>query len=819
MIDEKGLTSAEAKNLLIKHGPNKLPEKPPPTPLQILIEQFKSPLVYVLLGAGLITVLLREFGDAIVIGSSVLINTTLGFLQENKANNSLQALKSLIHPTAKAIRDGEEKTIPITDVVPGDIAVLNTGDKVPADGVMIQTSHLFIEEAILTGESVPVSKDEKDKVFLGTIVTAGRGYMRVEVTGAQTEIGKIAEKVQNIEEETPLSRQLEAFSKQLTYLVIGLVGFVFVVGLFSGRELVEVFLTSVALAVSAIPEGLLVALTVVLAIGMQRILARKGLVRSLTSAETLGGVTTICSDKTGTLTEGKLRVVDVIGDKILLATQAILTNDKDDPIVLAAWDWGTDIVKNTKKLLLAHERLDELPFDAKDRFAATLNNFGSKNKILVNGAPEYLLEWSILSEKEKKEIKQKIEEYSEKGMRVLGMAEKTINSSKVAIHSSDVKNGKLTWNGLLAYSDPVRSGVKEALVKTKQAGIRLIVITGDYKKTALSVLRDLGVSIEAEFVIEGDDLRKMTSLDLGKILKNKQDILFARTTPEDKLKIVEALKSNGEIVAMTGDGVNDAPALARADIGVVVDSATDVAKESSDLVLLNSSFATIVDAVEEGRVIYDNIRKILLYLMSDAFEEIFLVCGVIIAGATFAKDLPLPITAAQVLYINIISDGFPNLALTLDPKRKESMQEPPRDPKEQLVTPWSRALIFIVSLTGGITAFYIFYINYYQFHDVEIARSVAFATLGVNSLVYVFSVRALKKPFWTVNFFNNKWLWFAVIGGFVVQLAPYFFRPLGNFFEIVPINLEEWIEVFAAAAIMFVVIEIMKIFYNRSNIK
>jgi len=451
-----------------------------------------------------------------------------------------------------------------------------------------------------------------------------------------------------------------------------------------------------------------------------------------------------------------------------------------------------------------------LPFDSKERFAATLHKFNGKNKILVNGAPEFLLNWSDISETEKQEVLKKIEEYTERGMRIIGMAEKQVASSKNKLNSKDVKS-KLTWKGLLVYSDPVRPGVKEALVKTKTAGIRLIVITGDYKKTAMAVLRELGVEVTIDHVIEGEQLEKLSTVELSKLLKQGKDILFARTTPSEKLKIVEALKANGEIVAMTGDGVNDAPALAKADIGVVVNSATDVAKESSDLVLLDSSFATIVASVEEGRVIFDNIRKVLMYLMSDAFEEILLVTFVIIAGATVFPDLPLPITAAQVLYINLISDGFPNLALTVDQKRENSMSEPPRDPKEKLVSSWVRSLIFIVSLTGGVTSFIIFLFAYRQHQNVEIARSVAFATLGVNSLVYVFSVKALDKPFWTVNFFNNKWLLVAVFAGLILQLAPYFIRPLGNFFEIVPINMEEWIEVFAAAFVMFAVIEIMKL--------
>ncbi|OGM01947.1 hypothetical protein A2115_03775 [Candidatus Woesebacteria bacterium GWA1_41_8] len=588
-----------------------------------------------------------------------------------------------------------------------------------------------------------------------------------------------------------------------------LVVFVFVVGVISGRELLEMFTTSVALAVSAIPEGLLVGLTAVLAIGMQRILKHKGLVRNLVSAETLGGVTTICIDKTGTLTEGKMKVVDILGDEGELANQAILANDMDDPIVIAAWEWAVDRISNRKvkirveELRQDHKRLDSLPFSSKDRFFASLHKWKKdKNIILVNGAPEYLLKWSKLSDSEKKKLTQKIEQLTVKGKRVLGMASKLVGDKKDKLNPDDVKTN-LQWVGLLAFTDPLRQGVTEALQKTKKAGIKLIVITGDYAETAVSIMNQAQVEVDESLITLGGDLEDITEDALREKISASPISLFARTTPEQKLKIVDALKANGEVVAMTGDGVNDAPALNRADIGIVVESASEVAKESADLVLLDSSFDTIVAAVEEGRGIFDNTRKIILYLVSDAFEEITTVVGTIILA------LPLPVTAAQILWINLISDGLPNLALTIDPKEKDAMLLPPRNTKEMLVAGWMRLLILIVSLSGGIIALLVF-IWFLRTDSLLVARSMAFATLGVNSLIYVFSIRTLKEPFWRENPLDNKWLNLSVVAGLVLQILPFVHPTLRGFFKLTALTVYNWLLVFLVGFVMFIIIEIGK---------
>ena len=813
-----GLTSKEAKRRLERFGPNKLPEKPPPSDFYIFASQLKSPLVYVLVVAGAITLFLRESSDAVIIFFAVFINTILGFLQERKAGRALYALKELVHPKARVIRDGKLRQINLEAIVPGDVVVLYQGDKIPADGKLIEASRLSVSEAILTGESVPVKKNSGGEVYMGTIVSFGQGRFLVQETGAKTQIGKIAEQIQEPVEDTPLKRQLGTFSRRLSLLVLGLTGFVFVVGLLTGKEIVDIFTTAVALAVSAIPEGLLVALTVVLAIGMQRILKRRGLVRNLVSAETLGGVTTICVDKTGTLTHGKLKVVEVLGDRQEVAKQVFLTSD--DPVMEQALEWAKEKIGiEIGHLKRKHVRLDSIPFAPQNRFFASLNKGGGDtpaggNLILVNGAPELLLEWSNMEDNQKIKLQKEIRELTGEGKRVIGMAKKEAPVSVRKLSKKHIVED-LSWVGLLVFSDPVRAGVREALAQTRNAGINIMVITGDYAQTAVFVMKELGMEVKKENIVLGENLEKLTVSEVAEKLKQRKSgqkdsiMLFARTRPQQKLKIIEALKINGETVAMMGDGVNDAPALRRADIGIVVGDATDVAKEAADLVLLDSSFETIVAAIEEGRGIFDNIRKIILYLMSDAFAEIVAVIGSILLG------LPLPVTAAQILWINLVSDGFPHLALTVDPKRPGLMKRPPRDPSEPLVASWVRSLILIVSVSGGLMALALFVYFYKTTGDLLLARSIAFATLGMNSLVYVFSVRTLREPFWVENPLANPWLNVAVVGGLALQLTPFIFEKARGFFGTVELSALHWLYVFTAALVMFILIEAAKVVFRK----
>jgi len=814
-MEFEGLSPEEARSRLQKYGPNSLPEKKPPSSFSIFASQLKSPLVYILLSAGLVTFVLGEIPDTVIIAFAVLINTILGFIQEKRASDALMALKSLVQPETKVVRGGREQIVSIDSLVPGDIVILDQGSKIPADGKLLHANRFYATEAALTGESLPAKKDKGEEVFMGTAVSGGRGYMEVHRTGAGTKMGKIAERVQEAREDTPLRRQLAHFSKQLTFLVVGLTTFVFIIGAVTGRALEELFVTAVALAVSAIPEGLLVALTVVLAIGMQRILKQKGLVRHLISAETLGSVTTISTDKTGTLTEGIMQVSKVTGDERCTAVQALLANDREDPITVAMYEWAQKTLTsknvggvNLDQFARKWRRLDSIPFNSKDRFFASLNKHKDGNMVYVNGAPEFVLSWSTLSKAERQKVERQIEKLSSDGMRLIGLAQKETTAKELT--NKTVTTG-LTWVGLIALSDPVREGVKESLRKTRAAGITTIVITGDFAQTAKVVMQQVGLPVEDHEIVLGEELVGMKEGELKRRLREHSIKLFARTDPEQKLKIVEALKENGEVVAMMGDGVNDAPALSKSDIGVVVGSATDVAKESADLVLLDSSFETIVMAIEEGRGIFANTRKVVLYLMSDAFSEIVAVVAGLLLG------LPLPVTAAQILWINLVSDGLPHLALTVDPKQSGTMQEPPRDPGEPLVDAWMKKLIGVVSVAGGLAAILLFVITLSRSGDVVLARSVAFASLGINSLVYVFSIRTLRSPFWVESPFKNKWLVGAVGVGTLLQLLPFTLSPLQSFFEVRPLSLATWGVVLAASLVVFFAIELMKVSFSTQK--
>lgn len=806
--NESGLSREEVIKRQQQHGLNVLPEKPPPSQLSLVVAQLKSPLVYILLIAALVTIAIGHVTDAVIILIAVFLNTILGYIQERRATNALLALKKYVTHKSIVIREGKRISVHTTHIVPGDIVVLDQGVKIPADGILFFANRLYIDESLLTGESVPVGKKKDDEVSMGTIVASGQGMMRVETIGAQTKMGTIAAHIQQDEEDTPLQRQLKKFSKQLVIVIGILITLVLLLGIIYQFSLTEIFVISVALAVSSIPEGLLVSLTVVLAIGMQKIVKHRGLVKKLSAAETLGGVTVICIDKTGTLTQGKMEVVDHLGDEKELAKQVLLANDLDDPMIISAFTWGRTIIQD---FVSEHQRLDSIPFSPKERFFISLHTWtDTTNMIFVNGAPELLLSWSNVSENEKKEIRDTIETLTKQGKRLIGFARKEVDNTKKTIEHDDAKD-ELMWIGLLAFSDPVRLGVKEALDIAKTAGIKTIVITGDYSKTSEFVLSELGMPVDEKEILLGEELENITPDTLTEKVKIIR--LFARTTPDQKLLIVDALKRNGEIVAMMGDGVNDAPALHKADIGIVVGEATDVAKESADLVLLDSNFSTIVKAIEEGRSMFENIRKIILYLMSDAFSEIIVIIGGIIL------HLPLPITAVQILWINLVSDGFPNLSLTIDPKRRDLMKEHPRNPNERLVNRWMIVLIGAVSTVAGLLALSSFVVLYKISGDLVLARSFTFIVLGLNSLTYVFSVRALMTPFWKNHVFENKWLVLAVGAGFCLQVVPFLTPSLRHFFGLTHLSFSYWSTAIALSITMFFVIEVFKLVYRYRGVK
>lgn len=797
---QQGLTTPEVHARQLRYGRNVLPKQSPPSHIAIFFSQLKNPLIYVLIFAGIITVLLHHFADSLIIFAAVLINTILGYVQEKKADQAFRTLLQYISHTSEAMRDGKRMKINVEDIVVDDILVLSQGSIIPADGTLTFTNRMYCNEAIITGESTPVMKGMQDRVFMGTTVTSGQAMMKVVSVGISTKIGAIASEVQTRETKTPLQKQLHTYSKKLVICILALVVITFVLGILRGKMWDEMFLTSVALAVSSIPEGLTVSLTVILAIGMQNILKRKGLVRRLASAETLGGVTTICIDKTGTLTEGKMKVVACEGNEKEIAQQVLLANDLDDPIVIAAYEWAKNITSippnNTQ------EQLDSIPFSPKDRVFLSLHALNQKtNIVFVHGAPEMLLERSTLQPFEKEHMMRRINTLTSEGRRIIGLAKSIVPNTHKTLSPEDAKRS-LEWVGMLAFFDPVRPSVKHALMQATRAGIQTVVITGDYPNTASFVLHEIGIPLQPHEIMTGEQLEKLSPSELAHHIASIR--LFARTTPDQKLRIVQALQLNNQVVAMMGDGVNDAPAIHAADIGIVVNDASDVSHESADMVLLDSNFSTIIAAIEEGRAIFDNIRKIILYLLGTAFAEIILVVGSIVLG------LPLPVVAVQIIWVNLISDGLPGLALTIDPKRHGLMHEPPRNPSEPLVTGWMTTLIAMISGLAGLIALMVFVVTYMYSHDLTIARSTTFLTLGLNSLAYVFSVRSLLVPFWKTKLFENTWLVLAVLLGFGLQYIPFMNEYTRSFFGIAYLDLKYWGISIGLSILLYFAVEVFK---------
>ena len=792
-----GLTIKEAEEKLAQHGPNELEKKKDLGALKVLLSQFTSPLVYILVIAAIVTFLLGDTLDSTVIFLAVLINTVLGFYQEHKAQKALSALSDLLEPEAKVIRDGQQQVIKASLIVPGDVCILTIGGRIPADGVLLKTSDLSINEAILTGESAAVKKKIKASVFAGTMVTTGIARMLVSKTGMQTEIGRIGKNVSSLEDQkTPLQIQLAKLANTLAILVGIITVGIFVLGELTGYPPLETFTVSVAIAVAAIPEGLVVAVTVILALGMQRILKRKAIVRKLVAAETLGSINVIASDKTGTLTEGEMRVVDhdfidlKLGQKV-----AILCNDLRDPLEISMWEWAVEAGLEPKSLQAENPRLDEIPFSPDYKMIATLH----PELLLVSGAPEVILNRSQLSGKEKDKWLEKFSEFGNQSYRLVGFAFKKVSKTKKKMVLSELKD--LSWLGVLVYEDPIRSGVKEAFQQARKAGIEIKVITGDYLSTAQAVLRKLGLETKGKS-IEGEALSKLGGEEYQ--TQVGRTILFARTSPEEKLNIVQALQSKGKVVAMTGDGVNDAPALKAADIGIVVNDASDVSKQIADMVLLDSNFATVIAAVREGRVIFENIKKVVLYLLSHSFTEVILIGGSIIIG------LPLPVTAVQILWVNLVEDSLPGIALAYEPEEGQVMSQSPRKKRAPILDGELKLLIFVIGILTDVTLLGLFYyLSQGGFH-LHYIQTVMFAALAIDSPFICLASRSLKKSAFRTNFFANRFLIFALGVSFLLLLTAIYWPPLQRLLNTHPLGLNEWLFLLALGLFNFAAIEAAK---------
>lgn len=801
-----GLSEAEAAKRLSDYGVNALPLAKGPSALSIIVSQFKSPLVYIILAAALISLVVGERTDFFIIMIVVIIDAIVGFLQEYQAQRTYTSLKNLLKPTATVIREGVRREIELRELVPGDIAVLAAGERVPGDGTLIESTKVAIDEAILTGESEPVSKktdESANQVFMGTTVVIGRGLMEVTATGINTELGKIATSLkEETQEETPLQVRLKAFSKTLTLLVIGVTLAIFIVGLTSGRPFLEMLRVSIVLAIAAIPEGLLIAVTVILVIGMRKILKRNGLVKRLLAVETLGSVTTICTDKTGTLTEGRMRITrhELIDLERSIEVMA-LCNDMEGPVEVALWEFATSLEKSTPQQLVdSHQRIGVELFSSETKYMISANTSGDIAHDYLKGAPEIIIGMCDISTQERERLLALADQWANEGLRLIGLAYRP--------HADIENRSGYTWAGLVAMEDPIREGVRESIEIAHQAGIHVKMITGDYRKTAERVARSIEIVEEGQEVLDGSELEAMDDAALA--ARVERIAVFSRIRPHDKLRIVRALQANGEVVAMIGDGVNDAPALKKSNIGVVVGSATDVAKEHADLVLLDNNFRTIVAAIEEGRTIFQNIRKVVAYTLSNSFAEVFTIFGAMMLG------WPAPLAVAQILWIHLICDGPSDIVLGFEPKEDGIMEEKPLSIKEPILNSLGLSLIGIISIASAIVALVLFG-HYYRAHNSIIqGQSFAFASFAVNSMIYIFAYRSMRRPLYRSGpLSRNKPLVAAVASGLLLAFVPFFVAGIRSALAIEPLAFSQWLVVFGVAGGLLIVVEIGKFISNR----
>ena len=839
---EDGLSEKEVKEKRKKLGSNKLPEDKPLPWFKTYLNQFRSPLIYILIIAGIITLALGDLKDTAIIFGAVFLNTAIGFFQENKASKILSELKKIVKIKSYVIRDGNERELEQSELVPGDIFLLNAGDRVPADGRLIKVHNLKINESSLTGEWISADKktevlpgdtplaDRDNMAYMGCLVEEGWGKAIVTKTGQRTEIGKVAAMVKETKEEkTPYQKKISNLSKIIGILIVFLSILIFILGTVFNRDPFEMFLTAVAVAVAAIPEGLPVAITVILALGMQRILKKQGLVRKMIAAETLGSTSIIATDKTGTLTEAKMKVDKIYPEKnnvlalkiVTLCNEAFIENPEEalerqvvrgKPTEKALLLAGMQAGLNKKDLEKDQPEIDKLPFDPVYKYSATLHRLKEKENILyVMGAPEIILAKSkfldINGRKEKlseiriKELKKKIDEFTRKGQRVLAASYKKFRGQE--LEESAVND--LIFVSLIALHDPLRKEVKEAIRICRSAGMKPIIVTGDHKLTAQAIAGELGLLAREENSIEGWELEKLDDEEFKKRLKDIE--IYARVEPAQKLRIVRAWQEKGEVVAMTGDGINDALALKQADIGLALGSGTDVAKEASDLILLTDNFSIIVAAVEEGRVIIDNVRKTVTLLISQCFTEIILV------GASIIGGFPLPILPAQILWENLIEGSPQGVALAFEPKEKGVMERKPEDPKSPLLTKEMKTIIFGFGIITDFVLLGLFLLLLKKGLPLVEIRTIIFAALAIDTFFYAFSCKNLRKNIWQYNPFSNLYLIGFIIFSFFMLLIAIYIPFFQNLLKTVPLNLFDWLLLLGLGVLNLILIEITKWYF------
>ncbi len=878
---EKGLGDREVNRRLVEFGHNALAVKKGVNPVFLFLGQFKDFMVIVLMVATLISGLLGEIADAVTILAIILLNAVLGFIQEYKAERSMESLRSMTAPEAAVLRNGTGMRIAAADLVPGDIVMIEAGDRIPADIRWLKTTNIRVEESALTGESQPVAKfsqplndeytpmgDRKNMGFMGTVVVNGRGIGVVTATGMDTEMGIIAGMIQDVkDEETPLQKRLAQLGKWLVTISVAVCMVVVVTGILQGESFYKMFLAGVSLAVAAIPEGLPAIVTVALAIGVQRMVRRNGVIRKLPAVETLGCATVICSDKTGTLTQNEMtvrrvycddQVVTVSGQgydpkgdyhgadpykdkgplKELLRCAALCNNSvltKKGMRVSGLFRskgadniWSIDGDPTEGALLVAaakagiwreelerkEQRIAEIPFESERKRMTVIYKTKEGFKAYVKGAPDVILGLctheltrngvSELTPERRKQIVFMNDEMANYALRVLALAVRNVKEGDT---SGEVEKG-LTFIGLMGMIDPPRTSAIKAIKVCQAAGIRPVMITGDHKLTAQAVARELGIIKGAgSLVVTGTDLDKMTDEDLNQYVMKIS--VFARVAPRDKLRIVRAFKNNGQIVAMTGDGVNDAPAVKEADIGVAMgQTGTDVTKEASSMIIVDDNFATIVAAVEEGRGIYDNIRKFIRYLLSCNLGEVITMFVGTLVG------LPLPLLPIQILWVNLVTDGLPAMALGVDKTEPDIMRRPPRKPDESIFARGLAQKILIRGSIIGLGTLLVFVIGLWYGVGLLAARTMAFSTLVFSQLFHVFDCKSEHRGIFEVGLLSNPFLVGAVLISTIMQLSVIYVPFLQAIFKTAPLVSWQWIVILVVAGGPSVIIGIVRLFRN-----
>ena len=863
----EGLTSTEASVRFEKFGANELPKEKEVPAWLLLLLQFRSPLMYLMAVAVTVSFFISSFTETIFILVVMTINALVGFYQEYKANESFKSLSRFIKLQARIVRGGMEKKVSVSEIVPGDILILRPGDKVPADARIFESDSLKINEAVLTGESQAVEKSSEavavladianrySMVFMGTTVEDGTAKAVVVETGINTQFGDIIRLLRETpEESTPLQHTIMTLSKVVGITITVIVLFMFVGGILNGKNVSDMFSVSLALFVSAIPEGLLPAITIVLTVGMHRILKHKGLVRRLAATEALGGVTIICTDKTGTLTEGKMKV-----DKILTANSEFTVDQFNkikkhpsafDALLAAALSSDAYIEnpeeKDSKKLIVRgrsteqafvlaaaevgmrkdvierdYATLDTIFFSSDRKFSASIRETADGHKTLFAiGAIEKILDMvnsvavdggtSSINTIIGKELLEKANDLSAQGFRLVACAKRDIKA-KGELKSANSYLKQLTLLGFMVLHDPLRKGVPTAFKETRKAGIKTVIVTGDNKLTAKAIASKIGISIADDQILEGKEIEAMSDKEL--LEKTKTILLYARVSPRHKLRLVQAFQAQGEVVAMFGDGANDVPALKAANIGVVVNSEVDAAREVADIVLLDSGFSTIVRSIEEGRIIFNNIKRVFLYLVTEDFSQFF------IFFAAIALGLPLPLLAAQLLFVNLVESGLPDLALTTEDERQGVMSEAPRKSKEGIVNTkvlwW---MIAVFSIAGLITMIF-FVITYYLNGDLEKTRSMLTLMLCLKSLFLAFSLRSFNKTIFRSDIFANKWLTGAVAISLIMIVGAYTVPPIKSLLALTNLTLIDLLVILLVNILEIILIDRFKLLLlsNKQN--